>query len=180
MITIGGGGAGGYNDPFSPAVGGNGGSSSLSNSSFTSVSSSGGIAPGPYDASGGASGGGTAGGSNVAYTDNAKIATYATAWGGGGGNTTGGNGSVNPANYTGQPTGGTGGSAFYSSVYNLNVGAGGGGGANSFNGTTPIRGSSPSCSYGGGGAGVVIKDVGITTYSTAGQSGYVAFKYYGP
>jgi len=160
--------------------GGNGGQSKLENTStFTAVSASGGNGSALDTA--GSSGSGKTGGTGVLYEDSdPKSFDSSYTWGGGGGSTgNGGNGYSNPANYTGTAYGGDGGAGTTSSVYSITVGTGGGGGAGGVGSHAQYIGAS-SASYGKGGNGALRDDFTVVTDATAGQSGYVAFKYYGP
>jgi hypothetical protein len=159
-------------------VGVNGTASTLTNSSFTTVSANGGYTN-SYVAGGTNGDGVHVGGATVETTDGSfKNPMYATGYGGGGGATAnGGNGSVNP----GYPSyaygyGGNGGAGYYharwSGTYgNGLIGSGGGGGwvASTGGGNGSAGGGTWGC--GGSCNG---------TTSSGGNSGAIWFRYYGP
>jgi len=168
-------GGGGYGGEYG---GNNGEDSSITGSSFTSIIGSKGLNTG-------VSGNGFGRGNNAEFSGNSGGATpvsvYLFATGGGGGSAgTGGNGAVGDLNNN-YAYGGTGGSSTYSSVYGVYGGAGGGGAAreDTVAGTASVGGP-PTGGYGIGGTGILVNDGNITTQSTSGSSGYVAFQYYGP
>lgn len=157
-ITVGAGGAYGAN---------NGGASSLSGLSFTTISAAGGSGA-PGDVNGGSSGNGYAGGSGINVNDgSAKSPVYCAGYGGGGGaNGYGGTGYSSNGTYSGYAYGGNGGSPLYNATWNVYVGGGGGGEAYATNGG----------SYGASGGG----SYGVGGTANAGSSGAVWFQYYGP
>lgn len=171
-ITVGDGGYGGE-------YGGNDGqASSITGSSFTSITGAAGLNTG-------VSGNGYGRGNSAEFSGSTggqtPTSVYLYATGGGGGSAgTGGNAAV--GNVDNQYAyGGTGGNSTYSSTYSVYGGAGGGGAAreDTVMGTA-ARGGPPTGGYGIGGAGIVMNDGNITSYATSGTSGYVAFQYYGP
>lgn len=151
-----------------------GGTSTLSNSSFTAVSAVGG-----GSSTNGQDGGSLAsrqsyGGAGFNYTNGAKSPTFSSAGGGGAGNWTSGGAATSswPGSYNGAAYGGNGGGSYYNSTWNVYVGGGGGGGFNATNGGG--NGAADANSYWGRGGSC------SGTTDTAGIAGVIWFQYYGP
>jgi hypothetical protein len=169
-VVVGSGGAGGN---IGSSNGVAGGDSSISGSSFTTLTATGG-AGGAYtpQGNGGASGSGTntskAGGAgNVTSTGSGKSITYYYSGGGGGGALSAGD----PGNYNGAGYGGDGGvGGADPNGINGNGGSGGGGFGATANGQgNRVYLNGNTGVYGCGGA-----------TSSAGSAGSCTFKYYGP
>lgn len=155
------------------AANNSGNSSSLGNSSFTTITAAGGTV-GTYPDGGSIPSLYSYGGAGFDYTDGAKSPTFSQ--GGGGGAGAGGSGyaatSSWPGSYNGAAYGGGGGNAYYNSTWNVYVSGGGGGGYNATNGGASGAGEANSYwGHGGNCSG---------TSDSAGIAGVIWFQYYGP
>ena len=150
-----------------------GGSSSITGSSFATVSAAGGTV-GTYPDGGSIPSIPSYGGAGFDYTDGAKSPTFSQA-GGGGAGADGAGGAASsswPGSYNGAAYGGNGGNAYYNSTWSVYVGGGGGGGFNATNGGG--SGAGEPYSYWGHGGNCS----GPT--DAAGIAGAIWFQYYGP